>query len=80
MNAITQELVALSDITGPPLQGDQRSKLFAQLMRDGITLDPVHLTRDGELFEVQDGRHRIAAARLLGLTHISALVYTRVNP
>jgi ParB-like chromosome segregation protein Spo0J len=49
-------------------------ELYRQWLERGRLAPPVRLIRDGDMFVVRDGRHRIAAARAAGHTMIEAEV------
>ncbi|MDD4098657.1 MAG: ParB/RepB/Spo0J family partition protein, partial [Lentisphaeria bacterium] len=51
-------------------------KTYAAAMAKGAQLPDIDVYRDGESFVLADGRHRVEAARNLGLSSIRARVYS----
>jgi hypothetical protein len=49
-------------------------ELYRRWLEEGRDTPPVRLIRDGDVFYVRDGRHRVAAARAAGHGFIEALI------
>jgi len=72
----TFETVRLDDIVErSDASNDALSASYAASMRAGDKFPPVNLSRNQHgVLAVCDGRHRIAAMRLLGLTSCAAVI------
>lgn len=47
---------------------------YAELMQQGKRFPPIVLRQTGDTYRLVDGRHRLGACKLLGLTHILARI------
>jgi ParB-like chromosome segregation protein Spo0J len=64
-------LIAQSDVR----PGDVTVQRYAADMKRGDKFPPVHLKSTPRgWFTIEDGNHRVAAARFLGLEHIAAYI------
>jgi hypothetical protein len=73
----TLESVSLEaiDDRARQLTGDAFSDYYAKRMQEGEVFPPVNPSRNQHgVLRVCDGRHRIAAARKIGRSHIEALI------
>lgn len=65
--------ISLITVNKQPVEGEHIDD-FVDVINRGIKIKPITVRQDGSKYVLVDGRHRLAAYKILNKTHIKAVI------